>query len=245
MFIPPPPPPSSNKFLNPAPPKGLPNPPFPSLPDSGGKDGRKRTYAIEQDACRHFIRAATALPQVNTFLMTSLIGARRDRAPWWTDAEWERLRATRYVSGVRRYYGAANLAADECLTAAARKRGSGFRALVLRLGSLTDEKKEEKVALGKTRAIGTVGRTAVTRVAVELLERAKTSAWLDLLEGDETVEDAVKRVVDEGVDCIEGEDVEALMEREAKIDAEKSRTKSVTANGENLRLNFGHDHVFS
>lgn len=125
------------------------------------------------------------------------------------------------MSGGLKHYGAAKLAADECLTAAARKRGSGFRALILRPGSVTDEKEVEKVALGKTRAIGTVDRRAVARVAVELLEKAKTSAWLDISEGDEEcIEDAVKRVIDEGVDCIEGEDVEALMEREATIDAE-------------------------
>lgn len=112
-------------------------------------------------------------------------------------------------------YHAAKLAADECLTAAARKRAStGFRGIVLRPGTLTDEEKEGKVALGKTKAIGRVGRRDVARVTVELLENAKTGAWLDLLQGDEEeVEDAVKRVVKEGVDCIEGEDVEAIVQR--------------------------------
>lgn len=111
-------------------------------------------------------------------------------------------------------YHAAKLAADECLTAAARKRGSGFRGIVLRPGSLIDESKGGKVALGKTKALGSVSRYDVARVTLDLLENAQTGAWLDLLEGDEeTVEDAVKRVVKEGVDCIEGEDVEAIMQR--------------------------------
>lgn len=115
-----------------------------------------------------------------------------------------------------RDYHAAKLAADECLTAAARKRGSGFRGIVLRPGSLTNDKEWGNVALGKTKARGSVNRKKVARVTMELLEKAQTGAWLDILDGDEeTVEDAVKRVVKEGVDCIEGEDVEAIMQRHA------------------------------
>lgn len=110
-------------------------------------------------------------------------------------------------------YHAAKLAADECLTAAARKRGSGFRGIVLRPGSLTDDVEEGKVALGKTKANGRVNRRDVARVTVDLLENAQTGAWLDLLQGDEEVGDAVKRVVQEGVDCVEGEDIEAIEQR--------------------------------
>lgn len=142
---------------------------------------------------------------MNTFLLISYIGSRRGRAPWWTESDWASTRSIN--EGALKDYHIAKLAADECLTAAARKRGSGFRAIVLRPGTLTDEKKEGKVVLGKTKAGGRVARRDVARVAVDLLENATTGAWLDLLQGDEEVGDAVKRVVKEGVDCIEGEDV--------------------------------------
>lgn len=70
------------------------------------------------------------------------------------------------------------------------------------------------MALGKTKASGGVGRRDVARVAADLLEKAESGAWLDLLRGDEEeVGEAVKRVVKEGVDCIEGEDVEAIVQR--------------------------------
>lgn len=69
------------------------------------------------------------------------------------------------------------------------------------------------MVLGKTKAGGTVGRRDVARVTVDLLENAETGAWLDLLQGDEEVGDAVMRVVKEGVDCIEGEDVQAIVQR--------------------------------
>ncbi|MCJ1471174.1 hypothetical protein MMC07_009822 [Pseudocyphellaria aurata] len=178
---------------------------------AGGKGGASRTYAIDRDACNHFIQASTSLSHVNTFLLISYIGSRRGRAPWWTDSDWASARATN--EGALKDYHAAKLAADECLTAAARKRGSGFRGIVLRPGTLTDDEKEGKVVLGKTGASGGVARRDVARVTVDLLENAKTGAWLDLLQGDEEVGDAVTRVVKEGVDCIEGEDVEAIVQR--------------------------------
>ncbi|MCJ1266024.1 hypothetical protein MMC22_005906 [Lobaria immixta] len=178
---------------------------------AGGKGGASRTYAIDRDACNHFIQASASLPNVNTFLLISYIGSRRRRAPWWTESDWAGARSAN--EGPLKDYHAAKLAADECLTAVARKRGSGFRGIVLRPGTLTDEE-EGKVALGKTKASGGVARRDVARVAVDLLENAETGAWLDLLQGDEQeVGEAVKRVVKESVDCIEGEDVEAIVQR--------------------------------
>ena len=54
-------------------------------------------------------------------------------------------------------------------------------------------------------------RGDVAGVAVELLEsEGIKSCWLDLLEGGETVEDAVRRCVSEGIDCKEGKDVEGM-----------------------------------
>jgi len=110
-------------------------------------------------------------------------------------------------------YFAAKVEADECLTALAKKREGDFQAIVFRPGSLTDGEPTGKVTLGRTKARGNVTRGDVADVAVRLLEREGVSAWLDLLEGEEKVDGAVERVVGEGVNCVEGEDVEGMVKR--------------------------------
>lgn len=148
---------------------------------------------------------------MTTFLLVSYIGSRRGRAPWWSNSDWTYTQGVN--EGALKNYHSAKLAADEALTAAAKKRGNGFRGIVLRPGTLTDEPASGKVNLGKTKARGSVAREDVARVADGLLERARGGAWLDLLEGEEDLGDAVKRVIEEGVDCVEGEDVEGILER--------------------------------
>jgi hypothetical protein len=178
---------------------------------AGGKGGAARTYAIDRDAAIHFIAAAVATPSVRKFLLISYIGSRRHRAPWWSDADWAACQKVN--TEVLPDYYAAKVEADECLTALAKKREGDFQAVVLRPGSLTDEKPTGKVTLGRTKARGSVTRADVADVAVRLLEREGVSGWLDLLQGEEAVEKAVERVVREGVDCVEGEDVEGMVKR--------------------------------
>ena len=89
-----------------------------------------------------------------------------------------------------------------------------MQSIILRPGSLTDDEGSSKISLGKTRARGKVRRANVAKVAAELLE-TQANGWLDLLEGDEEIEAAVQRVEKEGVDCVEGEDVEAMMKEHA------------------------------
>lgn len=148
---------------------------------------------------------------MTSFLLISYIGSRQARAPWWSASEWASTQAGN--EGALKNYYIAKLAADECLTAAARKRGDGFRGIVLRPGSLTDEPAGGKVSLGKTTARGSVTREDVARVMDGLLEGVTGGGWLDLLEGNEEVGEAVRRVVHEGVDCVEGEDVEGMLKR--------------------------------
>ena len=49
---------------------------------------------------------------------------------------------------------------------------------------------------------------------MEVLEKVEKSCWLDLLQGEDDVAEAVKKCVSEEVDCAEGEDMEAMV-REA------------------------------
>ena len=44
------------------------------------------------------------------------------------------------------------------------------------------------------------------------LESERVRGWVDLLEGEDEIREAVERVGLEGLDCIEGENVEAMVE---------------------------------
>jgi nucleoside-diphosphate-sugar epimerase len=171
---------------------------------AGGKGGPERTYAIDRDACVHFINAAVATPSVARFLLVSYLGSRKARPSWWDEASWK---AAEHVNTeVLPAYYRAKIAADEALHTAAQKRGGGFAGINLRPGALTTEP-ARGVELGKTKASrGDTSREAVARVADVLLatEGVRTS-WVDLLDGEEEIEKAVERVVREGVDATEGE----------------------------------------
>ncbi|KAL9043879.1 MAG: hypothetical protein Q9214_002948 [Letrouitia sp. 1 TL-2023] len=174
---------------------------------AGGKGGPSRTVAIDRDSCIYFIRAAANTPSIRKFLLVSYLGSRRAKAPWWSEEEW---RATQQInSGVLKNYYPAKLAADECLTAVARTREDEFKAIILRPGSLTDEEGAGRVSLGKIKARGSISRGDVAAVAARLLE-SEASGWLDLLEGEEDIGEAVDRVIRDGVDCTEGEDVDFM-----------------------------------
>jgi hypothetical protein len=88
------------------------------------------------------------------------------------------------------------------------ERGSGFVGINLRPGTLTLEP-AGKVELGKTKgSAGTVSREGVAKVADLLLaSEGIQNTWLDLLDGEEDMEKAVERVVKEGVNAAEGEEI--------------------------------------
>ncbi|KAL8720915.1 MAG: hypothetical protein Q9225_002301 [Loekoesia sp. 1 TL-2023] len=171
---------------------------------AGGKGGPSRTEAIDRDSCMHFIRASAGKVDITGFLLISYLGSRRNKPPWWTDEEWA---ATQEVNnGVLKQYYPAKLAADECLIAASSWM-KHLQAIVLRPGLLTDDEGVGKVSLGKTRARGGVSRSDVAAVAAQLLDSEYSRGWLDLLEGDEPIADAVQRVTKEKVDCVAGENI--------------------------------------
>lgn len=187
---------------------------------AGGKGGPQRTYAVDQDAAKHFTAASFASPRVTKLLLISHLGSRRNQPPWMSDEEWARLQHIN--ADVLPTYARAKLEADEFMTAlAARRRRQGgtaaaagpFQAINLRPGYLSDDPGTGKVVLGKTQGTGKVSRDDVADVAVRLLERDDTDGWYDLLNGDELVDQAVERVVREKVNTVEGEDVEAMIRR--------------------------------
>lgn len=144
-----------------------------------------------------------ATPSITRFLLVSYNSSRRAKPSWWSDESWKE--ALHVNNNVLASYFQAKVAADEELYKASKKRPD-FAGIDLRPGTLTDEP-AGKVELGKTKkSKGVVSRESVAQVAALLLESGGVkSGWLDLLDGDEDSESAVKRVIREGVDAAEGE----------------------------------------
>ncbi|RDL39354.1 Uncharacterized protein BP5553_03694 [Venustampulla echinocandica] len=186
---------------------------------AGGHGGPDRTYAIDRDACIHFIRASVSRPSITKFLLVSALSIRRNRAPWWDEDSYATVQKVN--NEMMPHYYKAKLAADEALTILGEERirsqpegptSPNFGYIILRPGNLSDKEETDKISLGKTKARGAVSRGDVAEVAVRLLEKEGIKGWFDLLEGDEGVASAVERVVKEGVDSIEGESLDAMRE---------------------------------
>lgn len=179
---------------------------------AGGKGGPERTLAIDRDACIHFIRSSLSTPSVSKFLLVSALSSRRGRAPWYDDESYKLM--LKINEEVMPTYYKAKLAADEVLTVLGEEKG--FQYIILRPGMLTDDKETGKVLIGKTPARGQVTRGDVAEVGARLLEAEGARGWFDLLGGDGDVAEEVKRVVSQGVNSMEGEDLAAM-----KKDVEK------------------------
>jgi NAD(P)H-binding len=182
---------------------------------AGGKGGPQRTYAVDQDAAKHYISSSLAMPTVSKFLMVSYIASRKSRAPWWSDEEWK---AAQHVNAeVLPHYFKAKVEADEHLAALAKKRRDNgdikFQAIDLRPGTLTDSPPTGKVKLGQTSSRGSVPRADVAAVAAALLERSDTNGWYDLLEGPDDIAAAIDKLVKEKHDGIAGEDLQRIYSR--------------------------------
>jgi hypothetical protein len=96
--------------------------------------------------------------------------------------------------------------ADDYLYAESRKaKKEGWEDICLRPGTLSDEPGSGKVDLGRSKLAGKVSREDVARVAVELLEHGTggKGLWIDLLQGEEDIPQAVETVVREGVTALE------------------------------------------
>jgi len=142
---------------------------------------------------------------VTRFVLVSYLGARRARPAWWDDEAWA---GAQEVNRKMARYHAAKTAADEALVRAAR--GGRLVAVDLRPGTLSDEP-AGPVELGRTKtAAGVISRASVAAVTDALLAaEGVESCWLDLLDGDNEIEDAVRSVIAAKVDALEGEPVAA------------------------------------
>ncbi|PNP50401.1 hypothetical protein THARTR1_08928 [Trichoderma harzianum] len=175
---------------------------------AGGKYGAEGTYRIDRDAAINFINAAAAKPSISRFLLISYSGSRRKAAPWWTASEWEEYHKNINFGSLATYYQA-KIAADEVLYEVS-KQSPTLVGIDLRPGTLTDDPKGT-VSLGRNKNVrGEVSRESVAHVADAILAAdGVKSGWIDLLEGDDDINEAVAAVVRDGVDAAEGEDIYA------------------------------------
>ncbi|KAF2750503.1 hypothetical protein M011DRAFT_465252 [Sporormia fimetaria CBS 119925] len=191
---------------------------------AGGRGGPQRTRAIDHDAAIHFTRASIHTPQIKKFLNVSYICSRRSRAPWWSDEDW--TAAQKVNTEILPAYFAAKVGADEVLAVLAKERvekekkegiseGERFCGVSLRPGTLTDAPKGG-VRMGRVEARGETRRATVAETIVRVLETEGARGWLDVLDGENEVGEEVRRVVSEGVDAVEGEDWEGMVERVRK-----------------------------
>lgn len=195
-----------------------------------------QTFAVDRDAAIHFIKASANTPGITRFLNISYLDSRRNKPSWWNDDDWKvshilpcahtqgsppsqlhqpaNLNGTKAAEEVNHKilpnYYIAKLAADEALYQESAKRGKDFIGINLRPGTLTTDP-AGKVELGKTKTSrGKVSREAVAQVSAALLEaEGVKNSWIDLLDGDEEIGAAVRRVVAEGVDAAEEDPVYA------------------------------------
>ena len=148
-------------------------------------------------------------------MMVSFLGSRRNRPSWISEDDWQGMEKVKREALAT--YAQAKLEADEYMTALAARRKDDsrpFQAINLRPGTLTDEPATRKVELGKTsKSRGYVTREDVAIVADQLLARSDTEGWIDLINGDVPVEEAVEKVATEKIDAVEGEDVDGMVKR--------------------------------
>lgn len=165
-----------------------------------------QTFAVDRDAAIHFIRASAATPSVTRFLMVSYLASRRSKPSWWDEESW--ANALKINNEVLPTYYQAKIAADEVLYQESAKRGKDFVGINLRPGTLTEDP-AGGVELGKTTTSrGKSSREGVAQTAAKLLEvEGIKNSWIDQLDGQEEIGAAVERVVREGVDACEGEEI--------------------------------------
>ncbi|KAK7226733.1 hypothetical protein V2G26_014736 [Clonostachys chloroleuca] len=173
---------------------------------AGGKGSPERTFRIDRDAAIHLIYAAAAIPTITRFLLISHNGSRQLAAPWWSPGEWEKFYDW-VTNGTLANYFKAKLVADEELYRVSRESKT-IIGISLRPATLTT-KPAGKVTLGKTPCVhGYVSRESVARAADGLLAaKGIRNSWVDIYDGEEDLDEAVLRVVNNNVDAAEGDPV--------------------------------------
>jgi hypothetical protein len=192
---------------------------------AGGKGGADMTYAVDRDAAVAFTRASVHTASVKKFLTVSYLASRRGRPSWWSEEDWKSAQKTN--NEVLPTYYKAKVAADEVLTVLAKGRyeeeakngvsvNERFHGISLRPGTLTDEK-AGRVSVGKIGVGANTSRATTAEAIVAALETDGANGWIDVIDGDEDISKAMKRIATEGIDAVDDEDIEKMKENIANI----------------------------
>lgn len=192
---------------------------------AGGKGGASMTYAVDRDAAIAFTRASINSPSVKKFLTISYLASRRGRPSWWSEGDY--AAAQNLNSNVLPDYYQAKIAADEVLTVLAKQRyeaevkrgvgeGDRFCGISLRPGTLTDEKKGG-VRVGKIGVGGKTTRATTAEAVVAALRTEGARGWIDVVDGEEDVLEAMGMLTREGVDAVDEEDEGKMRENVARL----------------------------
>ncbi|GAA6058639.1 hypothetical protein JCM10212_004050 [Sporobolomyces blumeae] len=171
---------------------------------AGGKGGKERTKAVDEIGAIKVFDAIEAIKgDKPTLVLVGALDTRDMGKPppsHYTEKDIEDSKKVHEAIGA--YYDA-KLAACRDL----HKRSS-FRWVELRPGHLTDDEGTGRVKVGKT-GMGSVSRKDVAATIVALFDQLdldrsssdasnKTQLALDLIQGDEDVDQAVKNALDKG-----------------------------------------------
>lgn len=190
---------------------------------AGGKGGAESTFAVDRDAAIYFTKASIHTPSIKKFLTVSYLSSRRGKPSWWTEKDWES--AQKVNNEVLPTYYKAKVAADEVLTVLSRERydeevkksipiNERFSGISLRPGTLTDEK-AGGVKVGKVGVGGTTSRATVAEAIVATLDTNGVNGWIDLIDGDDDVQNAILDLTKNGVDSADEEDFDKMRQNAA------------------------------
>lgn len=192
---------------------------------AGGKGGDEMTYAVDRDAAIAFTKASVHTQSVKKFLTVSYLASRRGRPSWWSEEDWKS--AQKINNEVLPTYYKAKIAADEVLTVLSKERydeeekkgvplGERFSGISLRPGTLSDEK-AGGVKVGKIGVGAKTSRATTAEAIVAALETEGAKGWIDVVDGDENVSEAIKKLTKEGVDAVEEENLESMKKNIAHL----------------------------
>lgn len=91
---------------------------------------------------------------------------------------------------------------------------STFQWIDLRPTTLSDEPATNKVELGKTGFGTTIPREDVAIAADKLLAQSDAKGYLDLVDGNTPIDEAIESAANSKVNAIDGEDLDAIRARE-------------------------------
>lgn len=181
--------------------------------------------AVDHDSAIAFTKASIHAPSIKKFLTVSYCSSRRCRPSWWSDEDWKA--AEKINNEILPTYYKAKVAADEVLTVLSNERyeqegkngtpeKERFCGISLRPGTLTDEP-AGKVKMGDIEARGNTSRASVAETILKVLETEGLRGWLDLLDGDDEIGEAVQKVARKDAQSEREEDFAAMKERIAKL----------------------------